>query len=75
MDDLKLYAANQNQLTKQLEIVKQFSEDICMEFGLDKCATLNLTKGRQSSNHLSTQTPQIPRGSAVCGPSRTTTRV
>ena len=49
MDDLKLYAANQNQFTKQLEIVKKFSEDICMDFGLDECATLNLTKGRQSS--------------------------
>ena len=49
MNDLKLYVANQNQLTKQLEIVKQLSEDICMDFGLDKCATLNLTQERKSS--------------------------
>ena len=48
MDDLKLYAASESQLTKQLEIVKQFSDDIKMQFGLDKCGKLSLVKGKQS---------------------------
>ena len=37
MDDLKLFAKNDQQLQGLLNIVKQFSDDIRMEFGLDKC--------------------------------------
>ena len=38
MDNLKLFAKNDQQLQGLLNIVKQFSYDIQMEFGLDKCA-------------------------------------
>ena len=38
MDDLKLFAMNDQQLRRLLNIEKQFSDDIRMEFGLDKCA-------------------------------------
>ena len=38
MDDLKLFAKNDQQLQGLLNIVKQFSDNIRMEFGLDKCA-------------------------------------
>ena len=38
MDDLKLYASNDDQQQGVIQIVKQFSEDIKMNFGLDKCA-------------------------------------
>ena len=38
MDNLKLFAKNDQQLQGLLNIVKQFSYDIRMEFGLDKCA-------------------------------------
>ena len=34
MDDLKLFAKNDQQLQGLLNIVKQFSDDIQMEFGL-----------------------------------------
>ena len=37
MDDLKLLVKNDQQLQGLLKIVKQFSDDIRMEFGLDKC--------------------------------------
>ncbi|KAL7634727.1 UNVERIFIED_CONTAM: hypothetical protein RMT77_015104 [Armadillidium vulgare] len=47
MDDLKLYAPNRQEITKQIEVVKKFSKDICMEFGLEKCAFLTLKKGRR----------------------------
>ena len=46
MDDLKLYASNDNMLTNQLKIVKKFSTDITMKFGLDKCATVSIEKGK-----------------------------
>ena len=38
MDDLKLIAKNDQQLQGLLNIVKQFSDNIRMEFGLDKRA-------------------------------------
>ena len=38
MDDLKLFAKNDQQLQDLLNFVKQFSDDIRMEHELDKCA-------------------------------------
>ena len=38
MDDLKLYAKDDNELEGLLRIVKGFSDDTGMEFGLSKCA-------------------------------------
>ena len=38
MDDLKLYGSNKNQLDSLIQTVRVFSENICMKFGLDKCA-------------------------------------
>ncbi|ESN90805.1 hypothetical protein HELRODRAFT_182637 [Helobdella robusta] len=40
MDDLKLFIRNDDQLKKALIILNNFSRDIQMKFGLDKCATL-----------------------------------
>lgn len=52
MDDLKTYAKNDMEQTGILHTVKTFSDDICMEFGLDKCAKATFKKGklRQSEN-------------------------
>ena len=38
MDDLKLYANSEKVLKDQLNTVREFSADITMKFGLDKCA-------------------------------------
>ena len=46
MDDLKAYAMNDEQLKKLLDIIKIFSDDIKMEFGLDKCAKATFIKGK-----------------------------
>ena len=46
MDDIKLYANNMKQLRNLLEIVSKFSDDIKMNFGLDKCNILNIQKGK-----------------------------
>lgn len=48
MDDFKLYAANPEQLKFLLTTVEEFSKDIQMEFGLDKCKTLSIVQGRLS---------------------------
>ncbi|XP_063588859.1 uncharacterized protein LOC134766032 [Penaeus indicus] len=47
MDDLKLYGANKYQLDSLVQVVRIFSQDIRMSFGLDKCAVLEMKRGRQ----------------------------
>ena len=46
MDDLKAYAMNDEKLKKLLDIIKIFSDDIKMKFGLDKCAKAIFIKGK-----------------------------
>jgi hypothetical protein len=46
MDDLKIYAASQADLDQSIRIVHEYSRDIGMAFGLDKCAVLHLKRGR-----------------------------
>jgi hypothetical protein len=46
MDDIKLYSANDSQQAGLLTTVKQFSTDIQMEFGLDKCAKVTFKQGK-----------------------------
>ena len=46
MDDLKLYANNETQLKSLLNTVQQFSDDIKMSFGLDKCKKISIKKGK-----------------------------
>ena len=46
MNDLKLYAKNGKELEGLLPTVKQFIDDIGMEFGLDKCAKATFIKGK-----------------------------
>ena len=49
MDDLKLFADSDSNLNKLLNIVHKFSNDIGMDFGLDKCAKCTLKKGKNSN--------------------------
>jgi len=46
MDDLKLIAKSEEELQKQIQTVKAFSDDIHMEFGLEKCAKIAFKKGK-----------------------------
>ena len=48
MDDLKLYAEDEKNLDRLLDIVHMFSLDIGMDFGLDKCAKCVIKKGKKS---------------------------
>ena len=45
VDDLKLYSSTINVAKKQVDLVTQFSNDICMDFGTNKCAYLKNVKG------------------------------
>ena len=46
MDDLKLYSKSDNQLEGLLSTVKTFSDDIKMQFGLEKCAKATFVRGK-----------------------------
>lgn len=47
MDDLKLFANSEQSLQQQLMMVHEFSRDIRMDFGLDKCAKLIIKGGKE----------------------------
>jgi hypothetical protein len=46
MDDLKLIAKLYEEFQKQIQTVKTFSNDIHMEFGLNKCAKITFKRGK-----------------------------
>ena len=46
MADLKLYGKSSNELESLLNTARIFSTDISMKFGLEKCATLTINKGK-----------------------------
>ena len=49
MDDLKLYSKNEQEQFGELKKVKQFHDDIRIEFGLEKCAIASFKKGKLTS--------------------------
>jgi hypothetical protein len=42
MDDLKLIGRSEEELGNEIKIIKTFSDDIKMKFGLEKCARISL---------------------------------
>ena len=46
VDDLKLYLKDDSELEGLLRIVKGFSNDSGMEFGLSKCAKTTFKRGK-----------------------------
>ena len=52
MDDLKIFIRTEAHLGKALSIVKTFTDDISMEFGLDKCAIAIMKGSKQIKSQL-----------------------
>ena len=46
MDDLKLFAANDNHLASIIRIVNKFSDDIAMSIGIDNCKKVTIQRGQ-----------------------------
>ena len=61
MDDLKTYAKNDHEQENILTIVKGFSDDIKMEFGLEKCAKATFKKGKLTA----TKYIQLDQGTII----------
>lgn len=49
MDDIKLFAQNDAGLQKMVDLVRKFSDDIRMSFGISKCAKLTVKRGKPVS--------------------------
>ena len=46
MDDLKLYADSESHLDSLIQTVRIVSDDIGMEFGLEKCGVVCMRRGK-----------------------------
>ena len=46
MDDIKLFAKNEKELETLIHAVRIYSQDIGMEFGIEKCAMLVMKSGK-----------------------------
>ncbi|XP_063891684.1 uncharacterized protein LOC135117143 [Helicoverpa armigera] len=46
MDDIKLYTKTEKEMKQLIDITTEFSTDINMQFGLDKCKTLHIIRGK-----------------------------
>jgi hypothetical protein len=55
MDDIKLYAATNNQLHELLQLTQTFSRDIRMTFGIEKCKTLSMVKRKLELRNFTTE--------------------
>ena len=47
MDDIKLFAKNEKELQTLIHAVRIYSQDIWMEFGIEKCAMLVMKSGKR----------------------------
>ena len=47
MDDMKLFAKNEKELETLIHAVRIYSQDIGMEFGIEKCAMLVMKIGKR----------------------------
>jgi len=61
MDDLKVYGKSRREIETIIHTVRIFSDDIGMEFGLDKCATIMLRRGKLETGSL----VQLPDGREI----------
>ena len=46
MNDLKLYSKSEKALDSLIQTIRIFSEDIGMQFGIDKCVMLVVKRGK-----------------------------
>lgn len=52
MDDIKIFASNKTQMQSLLRITEQFTQDTCMEFGINKCKMLHIDKGKCKQQNI-----------------------
>ena len=58
MDNLKLYDGKREEVERLVGVVKKFSDDIGLKFGIDMCAALKICHGKQVECNVS----ELPGG-------------
>ena len=61
MDDLKLYSKTMDELDSLVQTVRIFSNDIAMEFGISKCAMVEVKRGKM----VKREGIDLPDGSTI----------
>ena len=61
MDDIKLFGKNKEQIDTLIQTVRIITEDIKMEFGIDKCGLIVMQRGKV----IKTEGIQLPDGSTI----------
>ena len=59
MDDLKVYTRSDSKMERYRTAIQEFSEDIRMEFGLKKCAVLQLKHGQPTTSNCVADIPYL----------------
>jgi hypothetical protein len=59
MDDLKAFTKNKEDMTRCENLIKRFSKDIKMSFGIEKCAVLHIEKGKVTDSPLLSDIPNL----------------
>ena len=59
IDDLKVYAKDEIEMERCKTVIQEFSNDIMMEFGLDKCAVIHMKKGEVVNSPLINDIPLL----------------
>jgi hypothetical protein len=59
MDDIKLYVSKKNHILSLLTITENFSNDIGMSFGIDKCKTQSICRGHYENLEYITKEGEI----------------
>jgi hypothetical protein len=65
MDDIKLYASKKNHILSLLTITENFSNDIGMSFGIDKCKMQSICRGHYEHLEYITQEGEIIKNSII----------
>ena len=57
--DLKMFAKNEIEMNKCRSNAEEFSNDIGIPFGLDKCAVMHTVRGKVITSPTTTEIPQL----------------
>ena len=59
IDDLKVYAKDDEQMERCKTLIQEFSKDIMMEFGLKKCAVIHMKQGKIADSPIVDDIPTM----------------
>ena len=59
IDDLKVYAKDKLEMERCKSVIQEFSNNVTMEFGIEKCAVIHMKKGEVVDSPLVNDIPLL----------------